>query len=55
MLYLREIGCDGVDWIDLAQYRSHWKGGGLVNAVVLSSTELVTCRPSITETVIRRN
>jgi hypothetical protein len=29
---LREIGWDGMDWIDLAQYRDQWRG--LVNAVM---------------------
>jgi hypothetical protein len=23
---LREIGCDGMDWIDLAQDRDQWRG-----------------------------
>jgi hypothetical protein len=23
---LREIGWDGVDWVDLAQDRDHWRG-----------------------------
>jgi hypothetical protein len=30
-LYLREIGCDGVDWIDLAQDKDQWRA--LVNTV----------------------
>jgi hypothetical protein len=29
---LREIGCDGVDWIDLAQNRDQWRA--LVNTVM---------------------
>jgi hypothetical protein len=29
---LREIGWDGMDWIDLAQYRDRWRG--LVNTVM---------------------
>jgi hypothetical protein len=29
---LREIGCDGKDWIDLAQDRDQWRA--LVNAVI---------------------
>jgi hypothetical protein len=29
---LREVGCDGMDWIDLAQYRDRWRA--LVNAVM---------------------
>jgi hypothetical protein len=29
---LREIGCDGRDWIDLAQDRDQWRA--LVNAVM---------------------
>jgi hypothetical protein len=29
---LREIGWDGMDWIDLAQNRDHWRA--LVNAVM---------------------
>jgi hypothetical protein len=29
---LREIGWDGMDWIDLAQFRDQWKD--LVNAVI---------------------
>jgi hypothetical protein len=31
-IYLREIGCDGMDWSDLAQDRDQWRA--LVNAVV---------------------
>jgi hypothetical protein len=30
---LREIGCGGMDWIDLAQDRDKW-GGALVNTVM---------------------
>jgi hypothetical protein len=30
---LREIGWDGVDWIELAQDRDRW-GGALVNMVM---------------------
>jgi hypothetical protein len=29
---LREIGCDGMDWIDLAQDREQWRA--LVNMVM---------------------
>jgi hypothetical protein len=29
---LREIGWDGVDWIDMAQDRNHWRA--LVNTVL---------------------
>jgi hypothetical protein len=29
---LREIGWDGVDWVDLAQERDHWRA--LVNMVM---------------------
>jgi hypothetical protein len=29
---LREIGCDGMDWIDLARDRNQWKA--LVNTVM---------------------
>jgi hypothetical protein len=29
---LREIGWDGVDWVDLAQDRNHWRA--LVNTVI---------------------
>jgi hypothetical protein len=29
---LREVGCVGMDWIDLAQDRDQWKG--LVNTVM---------------------
>jgi hypothetical protein len=29
---LRDIGCDGMDWIDLAQERDHWRA--LVNTVM---------------------
>jgi hypothetical protein len=29
---VREIGCGGVDWIDLAQDRDQW--GALVNTVI---------------------
>jgi hypothetical protein len=31
-MHLREIGWDGMDWIDLAQDRDQWKA--LVNAVM---------------------
>jgi hypothetical protein len=31
-MYLREIGLDGMDWIDLAQDRDHWRD--LVNTVM---------------------
>jgi hypothetical protein len=31
-LYLREIGWDGVDWIDMAQDRDQWRA--LVNTVL---------------------
>jgi hypothetical protein len=33
-MYLREIGWDGVDWVDLAQDRDHWRA--LVNTVMNS-------------------
>jgi hypothetical protein len=29
---LREIGCCGMDWIDLAQHRDHWRA--LVNTIM---------------------
>jgi hypothetical protein len=29
---LREVGCDGMDWIDLAQDRDQWRS--LVNTVI---------------------
>jgi hypothetical protein len=29
---LREIECDGMDWIDLAEYRDQWRA--LVNTVM---------------------
>jgi hypothetical protein len=31
-MYLREIGWDGMDWIDLAQGRDQWKA--LMNTVM---------------------
>jgi hypothetical protein len=31
-MVLREIGCDGVDWVDVAQDRGHWRA--LVNTVM---------------------
>ena len=29
---LQEVGCGGIDWIDLAQNRDRWRG--LVNAIM---------------------
>ena len=29
---LQEVGCEGTDWIDVAQYRDRWRA--LVNAVM---------------------
>jgi hypothetical protein len=31
-IYLRKTGCDGVDWIDMAQDRDQWRA--LVNTVL---------------------
>jgi hypothetical protein len=31
-MYLREIGWNGVDWIDMAQYRDQWRA--LMNTVL---------------------
>jgi hypothetical protein len=31
-IYVREIGCDGMDWIDLAEDRDQWRA--LVNIVM---------------------
>jgi hypothetical protein len=31
-MYLREVGWDGMDWIDLAQHRDRWRA--YVNAVM---------------------
>jgi len=31
-MYLQEVGCEGLDWIDLAQDRVRW--GALVNTVM---------------------
>jgi hypothetical protein len=31
-MYLREVGCSGMDWIDLTQDRDQWKA--LVNMVI---------------------
>jgi hypothetical protein len=30
---LQKVGCGGVDWIDLVQYRDRWRA--LVNAVMI--------------------
>jgi hypothetical protein len=38
---LREIGCDGMDWIDLAQDRDQWRVQLAVSHEGLSSMELV--------------
>jgi len=31
-MYLQEVGCEGVDWIDMAQDRDRWRA--LVTAVM---------------------
>jgi hypothetical protein len=31
-MYLREVGCEGIHWIDLAQDRNRWRA--LVNTVM---------------------
>jgi hypothetical protein len=31
-IYLQEVGCEGIDWIDVAQDRERWRA--LVNAVM---------------------
>jgi len=31
-MHLQEVGCRGIDWFDLAQYRNRWRA--LVNAAM---------------------
>jgi hypothetical protein len=33
-MYIQEVGCGDMDWIELAQDRDRWGGENLVNAVV---------------------
>jgi hypothetical protein len=40
---LREIGWDGVDWIDMAQDRDQWRA--LVNTVLNLDNECPCCFP----------
>jgi transposase len=39
---LREMGCDGVEWIDMAQDRDQWRANGKTTTLVLFLDSLFT-------------